>query len=70
LPAASAAQGQHLGVGRGIVLRDRRIGAASGHPPFDHDDRTHGHFARGSRLPGQFQCVLHEQIVHGFRRIE
>ena len=64
------AQGQHLGVGCGVVLRDRRIGASSGHPPLDHHERPNGHFARGSCLPRQLQRLLHEQIVHGFRRIE
>ena len=66
-PQAGLAQGHDLGMGGGIMGRDRTIPALADHRVFIDNNGAHRDFTRTSRPPCQLKGALHpvNMIFHG-----
>jgi hypothetical protein len=57
------AQGDYLGVGSGIGIRDIAVPAAANDSTPAHDDRPYGYFSRFEGALGAAQSFLHPELV-------
>ena len=63
------AQGQHLGMGRWVLGRERAVMTAAYDLPVLDDHSPHRHLATGGGAARLLQRLVHEVLVHGSIKI-